>query len=152
MSDKVGIEDAIVPVAIIKPVGGLDSIKVFDALRSSPWTEPFESPLLRLSTDLSVLPLETFEGEDGSFNDGKGSEASFWFSAAGAPVVAGEGLDMINSVDESNGLLAGSHRGTARTKAKGMFCAARVLKLPRINQEMDIIDVRKTRKLPTRNK
>jgi hypothetical protein len=77
MSDKVGIEDAILPVAIIKPVGGLDSAKLFDALRSLPWNEVFESPLLRLSTDISVLALGVLVGEGGLFNDGNGSGASF---------------------------------------------------------------------------
>lgn len=46
-----GMFEAIWPVAIHMPVGGFDSVKVFEALRRRPWkVELFDGPRLRFGS------------------------------------------------------------------------------------------------------
>jgi hypothetical protein len=77
------------------PVGGFDSAKLFEALRSRPWIEDFDSPLLRLSSEFPVLALGGLLGNGGSLNEGNGSGASFGIGAAEAPVTAGGEVDIL---------------------------------------------------------
>jgi hypothetical protein len=81
------MEDAIWPVAIHMPVGGLDSAKLFEALLIRPCSvELFDCPRLRVGS--VVLPVLGRRGDFGdSVNDGNASGANsfvvgetFWFA------------------------------------------------------------------------
>ena len=92
MSDSDGISVAIWALAIMKPVGGQDSAKLFEALRIRACREEvFDSPRLRVGSVLLLVRVRCGLNGD-SVNEGNGSGADSFLvgvAAVFALLVAG---------------------------------------------------------------